>query len=88
MRPRFLSVLDILDIHAVVMEEYSMGPGRPDLSLRDPQGPEAVAGLAEHAYEYTNDLFEVAAAYVLYVNQRHPWIDGNNCVRSTAERRA
>jgi death-on-curing family protein len=53
--------------------------------LRSKEAVIAVVESAKSAAHYTDgDLFEVAAAYMLYVNQRHPWNDGNQRVSLAA----
>lgn len=73
--PRFLSVEDVIEIHADQIERYggSLGVREVEL-LRSAIGmPEAGFG---DQYLHT-DLFEMAAAYLYHIVQNHPFIDGN-----------
>ncbi|MBX3324351.1 MAG: type II toxin-antitoxin system death-on-curing family toxin [Nitrospira sp.] len=73
--PRFLSVEDVIDIHADQIERYGGSLGVRDVEmLRSAIGmPEAGFG---NQYLHT-DLFEMAAAYLYHIVQNHPFIDGN-----------
>ena len=72
--PLFLDVEDILYIHRREIER-SGGVSR----LRDQQALEAAANAprATHGGQYLLDLFNMAAAYVVAIAFRHPFIDGN-----------
>jgi len=65
---RFLMDDELLMHHELVIEEYGGAMG-----VRNRDGVSAVVDGARTAWEYTGDLYEVAAAYILYVNQRHPF---------------
>ena len=73
--PRFLSVEDVLDIHADQIEQYGGG-----LGVRDVELLRSAIGMPEAGFgsQYLHaDLFETAAAYLYRIIQNHPFIDGN-----------
>jgi death on curing protein len=73
--PRFLSVEDVIEIHADQIERYggSLGVREVELLWSAIGMPEAGFG---DQYLHT-DLFEMAAAYLYHIVQNHPFIDGN-----------
>ena len=73
--PHFLSVEDVLDIHADQIERYggSLGVRESELLQSAIAVPEAGFG---DQYLHA-DLFEMAAAYLYHIVQNHPFIDGN-----------
>jgi death on curing protein len=73
--PRFLSVEDVIEIHADQIERYggSLGVREAELLWSAIGMPEAGFG---DQYLHT-DLFEMAAAYLYHIVQNHPFIDGN-----------
>lgn len=73
--PHFLSVEDVLDIHANQIERYG-----GSLGMRDSELLQSAVGMPEAGFgdQYLHtDLFEMAAAYLYYIVQNHPFIDGN-----------
>ncbi|MDF0676739.1 MAG: type II toxin-antitoxin system death-on-curing family toxin [Nitrospira sp.] len=73
--PRFLSVEDVIDIHADQIERYGGG-----LGVRDVELLRSAIGMPEAGFgdQYLHaDLFEMAAAYLYHIVQNHPFIDGN-----------
>ena len=72
--PFFVGVEDVLFIHRREIDQAGGDPG-----LRDRSALEAavLAPQATHAGEYLLDIFDMAAAYLLSIAVRHPFIDGN-----------
>ena len=66
----YLTVIEVLAIHADQIERYGGSPG-----LRDPGQLEAA--LFRPQTGYYADLFEAAAALWESLSQDHPFIDGN-----------
>ncbi len=73
--PQFLSVEDVIDIHADQIERYGGSLGVRDVDLL-----RSALGMPEAGFgdQYLHDdLFEMAAAYLYHIVQNHPFIDGN-----------
>jgi len=72
--PFFLGVGEVLLIHRREIEQAGGDPG-----IRDGSALEAAvhAPQATHAGEYLLDLFDMAAAYLVSIAVRHPFLDGN-----------
>ncbi len=73
--PRFLSVEDIIDIHADQIERYG-----GSLGVRDVELLRSAIGMPEAGFgnQYLHaDLFQMAAAYLYHIVQNHPFLDGN-----------
>lgn len=71
----FLTIAEVMEIHRDQVDNYGGHPGIRDNNLlcSAVSGPEA-----SYAGRYLNtDLFEMAAAYIYYICQDHPFIDGN-----------
>ena len=73
--PRFLSVEDVIEIHADQIERYGGSLGVRDIELLRSATGMPEAGFGEH-YLHA-DLFEMAAAYLFHIVQNHPFVDGN-----------
>lgn len=75
MRPEFLEVEDVLQIHADQLERYGGLSGVRDLGLLE----SAVSmPRATYAGEFLHgDLFAMAAAYLFHITRNHPFLDGN-----------
>ena len=75
MRPEFLEVEDVLQIHADQPERYGGLSGVRDLVLLE----SAVSmPRATYAGEFLHgDLFAMAAAYLFHITRNHPFLDGN-----------
>lgn len=82
MGPTFLSLEEVIEIHADQIERYGGSPGVRDLGLLESAAamPQASFG---GQYLYT-DLFEMAAAYLFHIVQNHPFVDGNKRVGAVA----
>jgi len=71
----FLSLVEVVDIHCNQIQRYGGHPGIRNNGLLAAaiSGPKQTFG-----GRYLNsDLFEMAAAYIFYICQDHPFIDGN-----------
>lgn len=70
----FLSAEDILFIHE---QEILKAGGDPHIRSR--QDIEACAEAPQAGFEgsYLNNLFEMAASYIVCLTIRHPFVDGN-----------
>lgn len=73
--PRFLSVEEVIEIHADQIARYGGRPGVRDVELLQSAIGMPAAGFGEH-YLHA-DLYEMAAAYLYHIVQNHPFIDGN-----------
>jgi death-on-curing protein len=72
--PSFLTVEDILFIHE---QEILKAGGDPGIRQEQDIGACADAPKASFDGEYLNDLFEMAASYIICLTIRHPFVDGN-----------
>lgn len=72
--PSFLSMEDILFIHEQEIQKAGGDPG-----IRQKQDIQACADSPKASFdgEYLNDLFEMAASYIICLTIRHPFVDGN-----------
>lgn len=73
--PQFLSMEDVIDIHADQIERYG-----GSLGVRNVELLRSALGMPEAGFgdQYLHaDLFEMAAAYLYHIVQNHPFIDGN-----------
>jgi death on curing protein len=73
--PDFLSLEDVLSLHADQVALYGGCHGVRDLGLLESAiaQPQATFG-GQHLHK---DLFEMAAAYLFHIVQNHPFLDGN-----------
>ena len=73
--PLFLSVEDVIEIHADQIQRYG-----GSLGIRDADLLQSALGMPEAGSgdQYLHvDLFEMAVAYLYHIVQNHPFIDGN-----------
>ena len=72
--PSFLTMEDILFIHKQEIQKAGGDPG-----IRKEQDVQACADAPKASFdgEYLNDLFEMAASYIICLTIRHPFVDGN-----------
>jgi len=73
--PTFLSIEDVIEIHADQILRYG-----GSLGIRDVELLHSALGMPEAGFgdQYLHaDLFEMAAAYFYHIVQNHPFIDGN-----------
>ena len=73
--PRFLSIEDVIEIHADQIQRYGGSLGIRDVELLQSALGMPEAGFGDQ-YLYA-DLFEMAAAYLYHIVQNHPFLDGN-----------
>ena len=73
--PVFLTLGEVIEIHRDQIERYGGDPGLRDLGLLQSAIATPSTGFSG-SYLHT-DLFEMAAAYLYYIIQNHPFIDGN-----------
>ena len=72
--PSFLTTEDILFIHE---QEIQKAGGDPGIRQEEYVQDCADAPKASFDGEYLNDLFEMAASYIICLTIRHPFVDGN-----------
>ena len=73
--PLFLSVEDVVEIHADQIQRYG-----GSLGIRDVELLHSALGMPEAGFgdQYLHaGLVEMAAAYLYHIVQNHPFIDGN-----------
>lgn len=72
--PSLLTVEDILFIHEQEIQKAGDASG-----IREEQNIQACADAPKASFdsEYLNDLFEMAASYIICLTIRHPFVDGN-----------
>src|SRR5947209_19671522 len=78
MRPRFLSVDQILRIHQDQIERYGGDPALRDRGLLESAAAMPAASFGDqylHAFPH-----EMAAAYLFHLAANHPFLDGNKRV--------
>jgi len=71
----FLTLSEVVEIHADQIEQYGGGNGVRDINLLS----SAVAmPYATFSGDFLHrDIFEMAAAYAFHISQNHPFVDGN-----------
>jgi death-on-curing protein len=77
-RRRFLSLDEVLALHADQIERYGGRPGVRDAGLL-----QSALGMPSATFEgrFLHDsLHEMAAAYLFHLVQNHPFVDGNKRV--------
>ena len=75
MSPVFLTVDEVLELHAFQIEQFGGDPGIRDMGLLESavaQASQQFAGQFLH-----EDLTAMAAAYLFHLAQNHPFADGN-----------
>lgn len=72
--PIFLTVEDILFIHD---QEIQQAGGVPNIRQEQDIHACADAPKASFGGEYLNNIFEMAASYIVCLTIRHPFVDGN-----------
>ena len=73
--PSFLTLDEILAIHADVITRYGGSSG-----LRDRHGLVSALGMPAATFDGAylhGDVFEMAAAYMFHLARNHPFVDGN-----------
>lgn len=74
-QPRFLTLAEVLEIHADQMERYGGSPALRDLGLL--QSAVAMPAATFGSAFLHEDLCAMAAAYLFHIAQNHPFLDGN-----------
>jgi death-on-curing protein len=73
--PEFLTLEDVLELHARSLELFGGGAGIRDEGLLESALAQPQASFAgQHAH---NTLYEMAAAYAFHIAQNQPFVDGN-----------
>jgi death-on-curing protein len=73
--PIFLTLAEIIEVHADQIHRYGGQAGLRDLGLLESALAQPEASFAGEWLH--KDLYEMAAAYAYHVCQNHPFIDGN-----------
>jgi death on curing protein len=82
MEPVFLSLDEILEIHAQQIERYGGSPG-----LRDAAALESAIATPQATFDgklLHTSIPAIAAAYLFHLCQNHPFVDGNKRVGANA----
>jgi len=82
MEPVFLSLDEILEIHAQQIERYGGSAG-----LRDAAGLESAVATPQSTFDgelLHDSIPAMAAAYLFHLCQNHPFVDGNKRVGANA----
>jgi death on curing protein len=80
--PRFLTVDDVLTLHAIAIEDQGGDPSLRDRGLLE----SAIATPAQQfAERYLHeDIPAMAAAYAFHISKNHPFVDGNKRAATAA----
>ncbi len=73
--PIFLTIADVLDIHADQITTFGGEMGLRDLKLLESAVSMPQSGMGGEYFH--GDVFEMAAAYLYHIVQNHPFLDGN-----------
>ncbi|NTU70997.1 MAG: type II toxin-antitoxin system death-on-curing family toxin [Coriobacteriia bacterium] len=76
--PNFLTIDEVLDLHALQLDHFGGLDGIRDTGLLESALAMPQAGFGEH-YVHA-DIYEMAAAYLFHLVKNHPFIDGNKRV--------
>jgi len=82
MTPRFLTLEEVIEIHADQIERYGGSPGTRDKDLLQSAVAVPECGFGEHYLP--TDLFEMAAGYLFHLVKDHAFVDGNKRVGAMA----
>jgi len=75
MSPEFLTLVDVLEIHAMQLARYGGADGLRDRGLLESALAQPQATFeGEYVHE---GLFAMAAAYLFHIVSNHPFLDGN-----------
>jgi death-on-curing protein len=72
---RFLSLHEVLAIHADQVKKFGGEPGVRDMGLLESAITQAFAGFGDHLAH--PDLISQASAYLFHLVKNHPFVDGN-----------
>ena len=71
----FLEVEDVIELHAMQLEEFGGGTGLRERGLLESAVAQPQASIGG---EYVHDgLFAMAGAYLFHIVSNHPFVDGN-----------
>jgi death on curing protein len=73
--PLFLTLAEVMEIHANQIALYGGRPGIRSLDLLKSAISMPQAGIGDRYFH--EDLYEMAAAYLYHIVRDHPFIDGN-----------
>lgn len=73
--PAFLTLAEVINIHADQIQHYGGGEGIRDIELLSLAVAMPYVSFSEQFLHA--DIFEMAAAYAFHISQNHPFIDGN-----------
>ncbi len=73
--PVFLTLAEVIKIHADQIQRYGGGEGIRDIDLLSSAVAMPYASFSDQFLHA--DIFEMAAAYVFHLSQNHPFVDGN-----------
>lgn len=82
MEPIFLTLDEVMQIHADQITRYGGTAGVRDIKLLQSAVAMPQAGFGGQYLH--GDFFEMAAAYLFHIVQNHPFVDGNKRVGATA----
>jgi death-on-curing protein len=71
----FLTLAEVIEIHADQIQQYGGGEGIRDIALLSSAVAMPYVSFSEQFLH--TDIFEMAAAYAFHISQNHPFIDGN-----------
>ncbi len=74
-KPAFLTLAEVIEIHADQILRYGGGEGIRDINLLSSAVAMPYAAFSDQFLHV--DIFEMAAAYAFHLSQNHPFIDGN-----------
>ncbi|OGR04448.1 MAG: death-on-curing protein [Deltaproteobacteria bacterium RIFOXYA12_FULL_61_11] len=75
MNPEFLTVDDVLELHAMQLSRFGGAAGLRDRGLLESAVAQPQATFSGNLVH--DDLFEQAAAYLFHLVCNHPFVDGN-----------
>ncbi len=73
--PAFLTLAEVVEIHADHIQRYGGGEGIRDIDLLSSAFAMPYASFSDQFLHV--DLFEMAGAYAFHISENHPFIDGN-----------
>jgi death-on-curing protein len=73
--PAFLTLAEVIEIHADQILNYGGGDGLRDIDLLSSAVAMPYVSFSKQFLHI--DVFEMAAAYAFHISQNHPFIDGN-----------
>ncbi len=71
----FLTLAEVIEIHADQIRRYGGGAGIRDMNLLSSAVAMPYASFSGSFLH--SDVYEMAAAYAFHISQNHPFVDGN-----------